>query len=290
MTGTGEPPLRTVTVGDVDLVAQTFGDPAHPPVLLVAGTSCSMDWWPPRWCRRLAARGLLVVRYDQRDTGRASHGEPWHPTWSLPDLVTDAVGLLDALGIGAAHWVGFSQGGWVSQLAALDHPERVRSLTLISSRPTGHGPADPDLPEITDGLLAAWDTLATEPDWADADAVVDHLVDGERSLAGDVFDEAHARGIAEQCVARAHQVRSAVANHPAAPQGPRWRHRLGEVAVRTLVVHGTADPLFPIHHGEALAREIPGARLERLPGIGHELPPRVWDRVVDLVAQQVSGP
>lgn len=289
MNGPAEPPTRTVAVGEVELVAQSFGDPKHAPVLLVAGTSCSMDWWPSALCARLAALRLFVTRFDQRDTGRATHGEPWRPSWSLPDLVTDSVGLLDALDIEAAHWVGFSQGGWVAQLAALDHPRRVLSLTLLSSRPNGHGPVDPDLPEITDRLLTAWDRLAVEPDWGDPEDVVCYLVEGERALAGDEFDEAHAHGIAERCVARAHQVRTAVANHPAAPQGPRWRHRLGDLAVPTLVVHGTADPLFPIGNAEAMAREIPDARLQRLPGIGHELPPRAWDRAVALVEDQVFG-
>lgn len=276
---------RMIAVDGVDLCVESFGEQGDPALLLVAGTSCSMDWWPAALCRELADRGLFVIRFDQRDTGRSTHDEPGAPTYSLPDLVTDAVGVLDAHGVEAAHWVGFSQGGWVSQLAALDHPDRVRSLTLVSSRPTGHGPADPDLPEVSAGLLASWETEAPEPRWDDPDAVVAYLVDGERSLAGEEFDEPHARGIAECCVRRAHQVRSAVANHPAADQGPRWRERLPRVDVPCLVLHGTADPLFPIGNGEALAREIPGARLEPLAGVGHELPPRTWRQVVDLVGR-----
>ena len=280
---------QQVMVGDIELCCHAVGDRDDPALLLLAGTSCSMDWWPVALCERLAECGLFVIRFDQRDTGQATFDEPGRPSYSLPDLVVDAVGVLDAFGIDAAHWMGFSQGGWACQLAALDHPDRVTSLTLISTRPTGHGPADPDLPEVSERLLAAWESAPAEPDWDDPDQAVAYLVEGERTLAGEPFDEAHARGVAESCVRRARQVRSAVANHPAAEQGPRWRHRLGDLDVPCLVLHGTADPLFPVGNAEALAAEIPGAHLERLPGLGHELPPRSWDHVVDVVVRHLHA-
>ncbi|WP_309128450.1 alpha/beta hydrolase [Microbacterium sp.] len=278
---------RIVQVGAAELCVETFGDRGGEPVLLVAGTSCSMDWWPATLCRGLADQGLLVIRFDQRDTGRSSYDPPGRPSYSLPDLVSDSVGLLDLLDLDSAHWVGFSQGGWIAQLAALDHAARVRSLALLSTRATGHGPADPDLPEVSSDLLEAWSAAPAEPDWADADAVIRFLVDGERSIAGDEFDERHALRIAEDCVRRAHQVRSAIANHPMADQGPRWRHRLGAISAPSLILHGTKDPMFPVGNAAALEREIPGARLERLAGVGHEIPPRVWHRVTELITRHV---
>ncbi len=278
---------RTIQVGAAELCVESFGSRTDEPVLLVAGTSCSMDWWPAALCEALADRGLFVIRFDQRDTGRSSYDPPGRPSYSLPDLVTDSLGVLDHFEIGSAHWVGFSQGGWISQLAALDHPERVRSLVLLSTRATGHGPADPDLPEVSDRLLAAWSEASEEPRWERREEVIRFLVDGERSIAGDEFDEPHAQAIAESCVRRAYQVRSAVANHPMADQGPRWRERLGEISVPCLILHGTADPMFPMGNAEALAEEIDGARLERLPGVGHELPPRVWGNVISLIDQHI---
>lgn len=281
--------MEDISVGTIELCVDSFGSRTAEPVLLAAGTSCSMDWWPNPFCEGLADRGLFVIRFDQRDTGRATFDPPGQPSYSLPDLVSDALGVLEHFGVGSAHWVGFSQGGWISQLAALDHPERVRSLTLISTRATGHGAADPDLPDVSDSLIAAWSEASDEPDWSSDEAVARYLVEGERSIAGEEFDEAHARAIAENCVRRAHQVRSAVMNHPMADQGARWRDRLGDVSAPCLIVHGTADPLFPIGNAEALAREIPRSRLERMPGIGHELPPRAWDRVVELISQHIHG-
>ncbi|MFS0893680.1 alpha/beta fold hydrolase [Microbacterium sp. 179-I 3D3 NHS] len=280
---------HVISVGAVELCVDSFGAQTDETVLLVAGTSCSMEWWPARFCRMLADRGMFVIRFDQRDTGRASFDPPGQPSYSLPDLVSDAIGVLDHFDTGPAHWVGFSQGGWVSQLAALDHPERVRSLTLLSTRATGHGPADPDLPEVADSLLAAWDETSAEPDWGDPEEVIRSLIEGERSIAGEDFDEAHAHAIAESCVHRAHQIRSAVTNHPMADQGPRWRDRLGTIAAPCLILHGTPDPMFPFGNAEALEREIPRARLAGLEGVGHELPPRVWGRVVASISRHVRS-
>jgi pimeloyl-ACP methyl ester carboxylesterase len=277
-------PETFVTTPDARLCVQTVGNASDPAMLLVAGTSCSMDWWPPELCAELASHGWFVIRYDQRDTGRSSWDPPGAPSYALPDLARDAVAVLDGLGVATARWVGFSQGGWVAQLAALDHPDRVESLVLVSTRATGHGPADADLPELSDRLLAAWASVG-EPDWDDPRSVVESLVEGERSLAGDPFDEEGARAIAAACVARADQVRSALTNHPMAPQGARWRERLGTVAVPTVVVHGDADPLFPPGNAAALAAAIPGAHLRLLAGVGHELPRRAWAEAVGILAR-----
>ncbi|MCZ4538419.1 alpha/beta hydrolase [Gordonia terrae] len=264
----------------IELCTESFGLASDPPVLLAAGTSCSMDWWPPEFCTRLSSTGCRVIRYDQRDTGRSSFDPPGEPRYSMTGLVADAVAVLDHLGVGSAHWIGFSQGGWVAQLAALDQPLRVRTLTLMSTRPTGHGAPDDDLPDVTPALLEAWQNGPSEPDWDDPEQVVEYLVKGEQSVCGAEFNEAHAREIAARCVRRALQVVSAVTNHPLVAPAPRWRERLASITAPTLVIHGTADPMFPIANANALTREIPGARLQILEGVGHEFPPRVWDRVV----------
>ena len=289
MTETTTQPEQIIDVNGVRLCVQATGHPSDPAVLLVAGTSCSMDWWPPDFCAALADRGFFVIRFDQRDTGRAHHDPPGAPDYALPDMVADAVGVLDACALPSAHWVGFSQGGWITQLAALDHPTRVASLVLVSTRATGHGPADADLPEVSARLLAEWATTGAEPDWTDRQSALDALVAGERSLASEPFDEETVRDMCRTCLDRTSDITSAVVNHPIVDQGPRWRERLAEIEAPTLVLHGDQDPLFPHENGERLAAAIPHARFRLVPQVGHEVPRRVWSTYLDAVIDHIHS-
>lgn len=260
-----------------------------PTVLLVAGTGSSMDFWRPDLCEALLEAGLRVIRFDQRDTGRASADPAGAPSYSLPDLVDDALAVLDAREVEAAHWVGFSQGGWVAQLAALQHPRRVASLTLIATRPVAHGPNDPDLPEVSEALLAAFAESGPTPARGDKEAWIQLLVNGERPFASSTlpFDAEDARALAAVVVERTRDLEAMASNHPIAPQGDRWRKRLGEIAVPVTVVHGDEDPLFPLGNGEALAREIPKATLHVIPGMGHELSKRVRPSIAAMIIDTV---
>jgi pimeloyl-ACP methyl ester carboxylesterase len=130
---------RLIHVNGVGLCTDSFGDPADPPILLVMGLGGSMLWWPDEFCRSLAEPGRFVIRYDQRDTGRSTTYEPGHPGYSGGDLLADAVALLDAYALPAAHLAGVSSGGALVQLLALDHPNRVLSLLLISTSPAATG-------------------------------------------------------------------------------------------------------------------------------------------------------
>lgn len=285
--GSGE---RIVRANGVDLCAEAFGDPADPTLLLLAGASSSLDWWEDDFCARLAGAGRFVVRYDHLDTGRSTRYPLGAPPYELPDLAADAVGLLDAFGIARAHLVGLSLGGWLAQLVALDHPDRVASLTLLATRPTGFGSADPDLPEMSDALQVAYSATPAAPDWSDRAAAIDALVANARPLAGShPFDEAGKRAIAARVFDRTADLAASMTNHFACDKGARWRERLGTVATPTLVLHGTADPLFPPGNGEALAREIPGARLLPLARMGHEYPPRAtWDTVIQAIVAHTT--
>src|SRR5918993_3590679 len=146
-----EPNERIIRANEVDLCVQTFGDRADPPILLIMGGASSMDWWEDGFCKLLVAGSRFVVRYDHRDTGQSVSYEPGAAPYSLRDLAEDAVGLLDAFGLESAHLVGMSMGGRIGQLATLDHPDRVASLTLISTSPTA-GPSYPDLPGMSEEL------------------------------------------------------------------------------------------------------------------------------------------
>lgn len=282
-------PEQVVEANGASLCTQTFGDPAHPAILLIAGTASSMDWWEDEFCERLAADGQMVIRYDYRDTGRSVSYPPGKPEYTLRDLAADAVGLLDRFGVDRAHLVGLSMGGWIAQLIALDHPDRVASLTLISTRTTGHGPSEPDLPEMTERLEAAFAKEAPEPDWSDRDAAIDYLVASMRPFAGSLpFDESAVRAVGVRVVDRTTNLAASMTNHVVAEQGDRWRERLGATGAPTLVIHGAEDPLFPLDHGRALAREIPGARLLVVDRMGHELPRAVWDEVIPAIVRHTA--
>jgi pimeloyl-ACP methyl ester carboxylesterase len=284
--GAGE---RILRANGVDLCVETFGHPADPAILLIMGAASSMLWWDDEFCRQLAAGPRFVIRYDQRDTGRSVTYEPGAPGYTFPDLLGDAVGVLDALDVTRAHLVGMSMGGAVAQLAALDHPERVASLTLMSTSPAG--PAEPDLPPTTEELRAHFAAEAPTPDWSDRAAVIDHAVEDLRPYASPSrpFDEAAYRDLAGREFDRATNIESSVTNHFVLEGGNRWRERLGEVVAPTLVIHGDEDPLFPLGHAEALAREIPGARLLVLERTGHELPRETWDVVVPAILAHTSA-
>jgi pimeloyl-ACP methyl ester carboxylesterase len=272
-----------VHANGVELCVETFGAPADQAVLLVMGAAASMDWWEDDFCARLAAGPRFVIRYDHRDTGRSAGYPPGAPGYTGEDLIADAIGVLDALGVDRAHVVGLSMGGALAQLIALEHPARVASLTLIATSPAG--PGEPDLPDMTDEGRAGFAQL-TEPDWSDRAAVIDYATALSRASAGRSrpFDEQGTRGLWERVLDRTTNIESSMKNHYAMEgDGGRWRERLGAIDVPALVVHGTEDPLFPLAHGEALAREIPGAELLVLEGSGHELARRDWDVAVRAI-------
>jgi pimeloyl-ACP methyl ester carboxylesterase len=277
---------RIVRVNGVELCVETFGSREDPAMLLIMGRSGSMDFWQDELCERLAAGGRFVIRYDLRDTGRSVHYPVGAPRYSGSDLVADAVGLLDALGLARAHLVGLSMGGAFAQVAALDHPDRVASLTLIATSPAG---PDPDLPKMTDESVAQFTALAA-PDWSDPDSVVEYGVAFSRVLAGRgrPFDADGTRALWRRAVARSVSMKASFANHGAIDGTDRWRERLGEVRAPTLVIHGTDDPVFPPAHGAALAAEIPGAELLLLEGVGHELPPWTWDVAVPAILEHTA--
>ena len=276
---------RTVLANGVELCVQTFGDPDSPAILLIAGAASSMDWWEEEFCERLASGPRFVIRYDLRDTGQSVTYEPGAPQYDGVDLVADAVGVLDTRGISRAHGVGISMGGGIAQHLALDHADRVASLTLISTSPGG-----PGLPPMADELRARFEEPSPEPDWSDREAVVDYVVDDLRAYAGTIpLDEVGMRRLIGGIVDRTDNIASTMTNHWILDGGGPIRSRLGEIAAPTLVLHGTEDPLLPFGHGEALAAEISGARLLPLEGMGHEMPPRpLWDEVVTAILNQTS--
>jgi pimeloyl-ACP methyl ester carboxylesterase len=235
-----------------------------------------MLWWEDEFCRMLVDGRRYVIRYDHRDTGRSVAYEPGRPGYTGADLVADAAGVLDAYGIPAAHVVGVSAGAAFAQLLALDFADRVLSLVLISSSPAV--PGEHKLPPPTDEFVRFATTAGV--DRSDTESVIEYLVNYSRVLAGGrrTFDEAAARDLARREVERAQDV-AAAQNHELIPDDGQPREPLASIHVPTLVIHGTADPMFPHEHGEALADEIPGARLLTLDGAGHGVDRADWETI-----------
>ncbi|NJO32036.1 MAG: alpha/beta hydrolase [Rhodospirillales bacterium] len=276
------PAVKTVRIGETAIAAEAFGDPAHPPMMLIMGGMASMLWWPETFCRRLAERGRFVIRYDQRDTGLSTKYPPGEPGYGMDDVVDDAFAVLDAHGISSAHFVGFSLGGMIGQVAALKKPQRVRSLTVISSSPIGGNKTG--LPPSGDAWL---EHMNEEVNLADRAATVDYMVEDSRLVAGVArpFNAVEMRAFIERDFDRSGGYLSG-ANHSVLFKiGAAWRDRLHVLNRPLLVIHGTADPVFPQEHGEALAQLVDGARLVKLDGGGHELHPVHWDRIIDAIIE-----
>jgi pimeloyl-ACP methyl ester carboxylesterase len=220
--------------------------------------------WPDALCESLAPGGRHVVRYDLRDSGASITVDPEAPAYTLGDLASDAAALARELDDRPEHLAGIGVGGMVAQVAALDHPEAFSALPLAGTRPVAPGPVDDYLPDhdaATMGRLFS----RSMPDWSDRDAVTQYAAAGAEIL-GD--DAAAARAAAGRICDRTPGTLPAV--QMASQLGmvfgrldckPRWRERLAELVMPALVVHGRRDPFFPVGNGEALAREIPGARL-----------------------------
>ena len=286
-----DPNDHIVHVNGVDLCVETFGDPADPAILLLHGTGSTMLSWDAELCERLARGARFVIRYDARDSGRSVTYPLGAPRYGMRDLVEDVVGLLDHFGVASAHLVGMSAGGSIAQLAALDHPDRVASLTLASCTPGIPGEENRDLPGVSEELRAAFAHPVPPPDWTDRAAVVEYMVRDERPYAARSrpFDEAAARELAGRIYDRSADIAASATNPFMVDTAEPWRARLALVAAPTLVIHGTEDPLFPYEHGAALAREIPGAELLGLEAMGHEyFPPATWDIVVPAILRHTG--
>lgn len=291
---TGTPVPRSgetmIRANGVDLCIETFGDAGDPAILLIGGGAGAMDWWEDAFCERLAAGGRHVIRYDHRDTGRSASYPAGTPGYTYRDLAADPIGILDALGIARAHLAGLSMGGGIAQLLALEHPERVATLTLFATSPVQGD--DLDLPPVGEALEATSDAPGPPPDWSDRAAAITAIVEGERPYAGELgFDEDHVRAIAARVVDRTTDIEASMTNHFVLDDGEPIRSGLDQIVAPTLVLHGTSDPLFPMGHAEALVREIPDARLIPLEGVGHQYPPRqVWDVVIPAMLAHTSAP
>jgi pimeloyl-ACP methyl ester carboxylesterase len=278
----------------IEIVYETIGDASDPPLLLVMGLGMQLIHWDRELCEQLAGRGFLVIRFDNRDSGRSTEIDAPVPNivramaglridapYLLDDLADDAFGLLDHLGIESSHVVGASMGGMIAQAMAIRRPERVLSLTSIMSTTGERRAGRPK--------LRVWSVLARRAP-AEKDAYVEHFVRVFRLIGskGFAFDEERVRALAAASFERGHRAAGTARQLAAILASGDRTERLRGLRVPTTVVHGRADPLVPFRGGRATARAIPGARLITIPGMGHDLPREVWPQLVDAVAETAA--
>ena len=293
---------RIIEGNGIEICTDAFGDPADPCILLVMGAGASMLRWDEDLCHALADGGRLVIRYDNRDTGRTTCCPPGEPNYTIQDMAADGVAVLDAWGVDQAHIMGASMGGMITQLIGLNHPERVLTLTPIMSTPnpgatleasdafqtegSGEQTLSPPSQKILDAIAAM-----AGLDWTDRDAVIAVQVEMTRALAGSKYPDDGA--LDEEFYAhdfdRSISYASSFNHGPAIAQSEPWQDRLSGLNVPTLVIHGDDDPILPYDHGQALQAAIPGAEMLTLEGVGHEIPRGVWDVVVPAILEHTSA-
>ena len=282
---------RIAPANGIEIAYETFGDPDGSPLLLVMGLGVQMLGWDERFCRMLAERGFYVIRFDNRDVGHSTKvrtgprprvwaamlGGTRSASYTLDDMADDAVGLLDHLGIDAAHVMGVSMGGMIGQTMAIRHPARVRSLISIMSS-TGDR-------RVGRARLAVLRFLM-RPVPARRERYIERMVRTFRAIGSPGYprDDERVRRLAaasyDRCFEPAGTARQLVA---ILASGDRTEALRG-VRSPALVIHGESDPLVGLSGGKATATAIPGAELLVIPGMGHDMPEALWPRIVDAAA------
>ncbi len=287
--------ITTATVGDIELAYETFGNRADTPLLLVSGLGSQMISYADELCAGLAARGLFVIRFDNRDVGLSTHlhaagvpnlgdarrGDRSTVHYELADMSADAAGLIAALGLDSAHVVGVSMGGMIAQRLAITYPERVRSLTSIMST-TGD--------RSVGGASEAAQAVLYAPPARDRDEAIARQLETSRVIGSPGFplDEEAVRARAALAYDRAHDPAGVARQMAAIVTSPDRTADLGRVAVPTLVIHGSDDALVNVSGGRATATAVPGAELVVIEGMGHDLPRPLWPELTDRIAAHVS--
>jgi pimeloyl-ACP methyl ester carboxylesterase len=280
--------------GGVTLCYETFGEESDPTALLVMGLGTQMVAWQESFCRQLAARGLHVVRFDNRDIGRSTHMHGLAPTtaqilrrsrraaqYTLADMARDTAGLLRELELGPAHVIGASMGGMIAHTLAARHPEQVRSLVSIMSSTGNRWTGQPALrvypiflrraPARRDAFIAHTEALFT----AIGSRRVPRDPEDIRAIAAASYDRDHDHS------GPLRQLAAILASGDRTPE-------LRRITAPTLVIHGSADPLVALSGGRATARAIPGAELMIVPGMGHDLPRALWPQLIEAISRHAT--
>lgn len=293
--------MAQAAVNGLRLEYETFGQPGASPILLIMGLGAQMTIWPDRFCRLLAEAGHYVIRFDNRDVGLSTQleemgqpalmraslaytlGRPVRAGYTLDDMADDALGLLDALGIARAHVIGASMGGMIAQILAAKAGERLQRLVLLM---THSGSRRIPGPSLKVGLR-----MLRRPTTADRATLVEHSLKTWKLVASPAWplSDAERRTLIERQFDRAHRPRGAARQLAAMLASGDRTPLLSRITAPTLVIHGEADRLVPVQGGRDLAARIAGARLETIPGMGHDLPEPLLDAITGSVLRHLQA-
>ncbi|MFG1605311.1 alpha/beta fold hydrolase [Actinoplanes sp. NPDC049265] len=279
--------MTYVTSQGLRLWTSRSGSADDPAILLVMGAAAQAVHWPARFVRRLVEAGFQVIQYDHRDVGQSDLVDFDASPYTMFDMVTDAVAVLDGLSVETAHIVGTSGGGVMAQWLAAAMPNRVRTLTLMNTTPLDGDPAS--LPPPDPAFLAGAEALDDLPRTTAAQRIDVEIRFYSLFTNSPHFDRPAARHMAKQAVERAQDWTHA-ANHYRAGDGPEKPPSLSAIKSPTLVLSADSDPIFPPPHAAALASAIPNARLQPVPGLGHMmLAVNQPDHVADLILTHLTA-
>ncbi len=294
--------MPILTANGIRIAYETAGDPKDTPLLLIMGLGMQLTAWPDDFVEGLVDLGFYVIRFDNRDSGLSTKFDhagtpslplawlkrllrwPQRSSYTLSDMAADALGLLNTLGIARTHVVGVSMGGMIAQIVAARHPDRVLSLTSIMSDSGRRGQPGPS-------KEARALRMRPPRNLRDLESLINHMVHTMRVIGSPAYPtperllrERIARSIKRNLSpgGLARQLIAIVAT------GDR-SELLKSIRARTLVIHGAADPLVPLACGEDTARLVPGARLEVIQGMGHDLPPQLFERLLALIDEHAHG-
>ncbi len=272
--------------GDCELYYETFGSPSDPTLLLINGLGSQCINYAEAWCEKFVARGFHVIRFDNRDVGLSTHfndapvggrGE----AYVLSDMANDAIAVLDANGVEQAHIMGLSMGGMIAQTLAIEHPDRLLSMTSVMS--------DTSEPDRRSASPEAWAHL-TRPPATNRDEYVAGHVAGMRIWGSPAYaDDDRWRADAERAFDRCFDPSGTRRQFLAIEASPPRAELLRKIDLPVLVIHGDCDTLIGVEGGRRTAELIPGARLEVIEGMGHDYPPQMWDHWVALVGDFALG-
>lgn len=292
--------MTQIRANGIQIEYESFGNEGAPAVLLIMGLGVQMIYWPDDFCRRLADSGYRVIRFDNRDIGQSERldrlgkvdvmraglrkmfGLRVQAPYTLDDMAKDSVGLLDALGIERAHIIGLSMGGMIGQIIAAQYPQRTLSFTCIMSTSGARGLKQPS--------LRIQSRLAQRPKKLDRESLIAHSMQTWRLIGSPEFptEDTVLRDFVSRALDRGVYPKGLARQTVAILAAPSRVPLLKIIQAPTLVIHGAQDPLVPLPGGQDVARHVPGARIEIIEGMGHDLPPQLMPRIGSLILDHLK--